>query len=327
MTDPSAPPLPPARPTRPPRKWLGPKGGWFVFLAFTFFWFCNVLFDALVVKHVSLSTNTLVLGGFGMTAALIYTLAYRLRPAEGITVVRLLLAFLLGGLGSTQLALLIELPLALGLGTGREGTLVLHSLAGVIEEACKILAVLLAARGLTVRTAHTGLFVGGAVGLGFAAFEDMRYASAILGQPSSFHSPLTSVIVLTFGRDLLGPLEHPIMTTLLAAALFAATRQGKFRITGKVVLVYLGVAAVHGLIDTSPDLFGLALPAETAAGLGLAIGILLALALGVVWLVYSRRVRDRMLAGEAAELQSASPVGSTASGSFNSAPPTGSPSQ
>jgi hypothetical protein len=111
VTDASNPPAPPAQPARAPRKWLGPRGGWFVFLAFTFFWFCNVLFDALIVGRVSLSTNSLVLGGFGMTGALIYTLAYRLRPAEGISVVRLLLAFLLGGLASTQLAILIELPL------------------------------------------------------------------------------------------------------------------------------------------------------------------------------------------------------------------------
>jgi RsiW-degrading membrane proteinase PrsW (M82 family) len=308
MTNPDAPPPPPpldapspvAVVIRAPRRWLGAKGGWLVFLGLTFFWFCNVLFDQLVVHHVGLSPNSLVLGGFGMTGALIYTLAYRLRPQDGISVVRLGLAFLLGGLFSTELAIFIESPLALLLGPSRQGTLVLHSLAGVIEEACKILAVIIAARGLTVRTARNGLFLGGAVGLGFAAFEDMRYAAGSLAGVLPVHNPLATVILVTFGRDAIGPLEHPVMTALLGAALFAATRNGRFRITGSVILVYLGVAFAHGLIDASPDLLTFVVPAATAAGLGVVAGVLIAIVLGIIWLVYSRRLKRRMLAVEAA---------------------------
>jgi RsiW-degrading membrane proteinase PrsW (M82 family) len=286
---------------RPPSKWLGRWGGWLVFLGLTFFWFCNVLFDQLVLHHVGLSPNSLVLGGFGMTAALVYTMAYRLRPQDGISVVRLGLAFLLGGLFSTELAILVEAPLVLALGSNPHGALIAHSLAGVIEEACKLAAVVIAARGLGQRDARNGLFIGGAVGLGFAAFEDMRYASEALADGVAGRSPLLSVLGVTFGRDVIGPLEHPVMTALLAAALFAASRNGRFRITGTVILVYLGVAAAHGLIDTAPDLIALGLRNSLlTAGLGGLAGILVAVGLGVVWLVYSKRLKRQMLEREAA---------------------------
>jgi RsiW-degrading membrane proteinase PrsW (M82 family) len=322
----ATPPLPVI--PRLPYRWLGPAGGWIVFLAFTFFWFCNVLYDQFIVGRVALTPNSLVLGGFGMTAGLIYTLAYRLRPQDGITVLRLLLTFVLGGLLSTQLAIFIEGPLGLALGPSND--LVLHSLAGVIEEACKIVTVILVSRGLVVRNARTGLFIGGAVGLGFAAFEDMRYAASSLTDPSLLlHSSLAQVVYVTYSRDLFGPFDHPIMTALLASVLFAATRNGQFRITGKVVLAYLAVSVVHGLIDTVPDVLAAASGRLAYTELGsILIGYgphaVLSLGLGVVWLVYSRRVNRQLLAIPAV---GDSPVGSAASSSSSSAPPIGSPSQ
>jgi RsiW-degrading membrane proteinase PrsW (M82 family) len=309
MTDYPAPPPPtsapygapppyfdPVRPAqRLPRKWLGPAGGWLVFLGLTFFWFCNVLYDQLVLHNLGLSPNSLILGGFGMTGALIYTLAYRLRPQDGISVVRLGLAFLLGGLFSTEIAILIEAPLVQALGANPHGTLIAHSLAGVIEEACKLLAVVVAARGLVLRNARNGLFLGGAVGLGFAAFEDMRYAAASISESVVSHDQLLPLLGVTFGRDLIGPLEHPVMTALLSAALFAACRNGRFRRTGTVLLVYVAIAVAHGLIDTTPDLLALVIPRQdVATNLGAGIGILIAVALGIVWLVYSRRLGRRM---------------------------------
>lgn len=308
---------------RLPHKWLGPAGGWLVFLAFAFLWFCNVLYDQLVVGHLGLTPNSLVLGGFGMAAGFIYTMAYRLRPQDGISVTRLLIAFLLGGLLSTELAIFIEGPLSNVVGFGGTGLLVLHSLAGVIEELCKIVAVIVVSRGLTVRNARTGLFIGGAVGFGFAAFEDMRYAVGSISAPL-FHSPFASAIFTTYTRDLFGPFDHPIMTALLAAALFAATRNGRFRLTGRVVLVYLAVAVAHGLIDATTDLFALGIPANTATLLGGTAHILIDLALGIIWLVYSRRLRYQLFATSAS---GDSPVGSAADTSASSTPPIGSPSQ
>jgi RsiW-degrading membrane proteinase PrsW (M82 family) len=303
---PAYPPFPPpplAVAAKPPRKWLGPKGGWLVFLGMTVFWLFNVLYDQFALHHVALSPNSLILGGFGMTGALIYTLAYRLRPADGITVVRLLLAFLLGGLFATELAVMIEAPLVTFVfSSNPHGTLIAESLAGVIEELCKILAVVIAARGLAIKTARNGLFLGGAVGLGFAAFEDMKYAAASITDPLFGHNGLGSLIGVTFGRDLFGPFEHPVLTALFAAGLFAATRNGRYRITIGVVGVYLGVAATHGLIDSLPALVALVTGGGTGVSgqlPGALSSIAVIIGIDIVWLVYSRRLRRRTFEPEA----------------------------
>jgi RsiW-degrading membrane proteinase PrsW (M82 family) len=300
---PPFPPPPIAALPKTPRKWLGPKGGWWVFLGMTAFWLFNVLYDQFGLHHLSLSPNSLVLGAFGMTGALVYTLAYRLRPADGISVVRLLLAFVLGGLLSTELAVMIEGPLvSFVLASSPHATLITESLAGVIEELGKIVAVVVVARGLAIRTARNGLFLGGAVGLGFAAFEDMRYAAASLIDPLFGHNGLGSVIEVTFGRDLFGPFEHPVLTALVAAGLFAATRNGRYRITLTVVAVYLGVAAVHGLIDSLHALLALGSTGNkvTAQAPGALLSIVVIIGIDIVWLVYSRRLKRKALAEEAA---------------------------
>lgn len=284
---------------RAPWKWLGPGGGWIIFAFFTAFWLLNLTYNWSVVHRVPLSAPTLILGGFAMTAALVYTLAYRLRPQDGITPLRLVLTFLFAGLFTTELAFYIELLVSLvPVGPAGQPSLLVRSLAGVIEEGLKLLAVVVAARGLVNRSAHNGLFMGGAVGLGFAAFEDMRYAAASASFAPTLHSPLLSVIVVTLGRDVLGPLEHPVFTALTAAALFAATRNGRFRVTRRVILVFVAVAFVHGLIDASPVVFALWLPPTPANALGGLVDLLVVVAGGIVWLRYSRRVRDRMLRDE-----------------------------
>jgi RsiW-degrading membrane proteinase PrsW (M82 family) len=294
--------------TAPPavtRKWLGRFGGWIIFGVFTGFWLLNLLFNWFTTHEVALSPNTLAFGGFGMTAALLYVFAYRLRPQDQLTPLRLVLAFLLGGLFTTELAFFVELFVSyIPIGSVSHSGLLVRALAGVIEESLKLAAVVIAARGLAVRNARNGLLLGGAVGLGFAAFEDMRYATATLGAPLFAHSQLASVIGVTLGRDLLGPLEHPIFTALIAAALFSASDNGRFRITGRVVAVFVGVAAAHGLIDSSPAILGFWIPSNVATGLGALVDLIVIIAAGIVWLRYSRRVRDQTLHAEAAPPES-----------------------
>jgi hypothetical protein len=48
-------------------------------------------------------------------------------------------------------------------------------------------------------------------------------------------------------------------------------------------------------IDTSPDLFALAIPRASAAALGVLVAVLIALGLSTIWLVYSRRLKRRVL--------------------------------
>jgi RsiW-degrading membrane proteinase PrsW (M82 family) len=299
-------------PSVAPRKWLGPKGGWIILAVMLVVWLGHLLFDQYVVGNLELTPNTLVLGGFAMTAAIIYTMAYRLRPDDGVTPLRLLVTFLVGGLVATELAFIFEdVVIHLPVGSPANQSILTHALAGIIEEACKLAVVVVAARGLKVRTARSGLFMGGAVGLGFAAFEDMRYAFESISGLSG-NGRLTAVLETTLVRDAIGPLEHPIMSALLAAALFAATRNGRFRITPTVIAVYVVISAVHGLIDSVPAIIDEALDRDGiplgAAALGFAADLVLAVALGVVWLVYTRRLRARTLATALADDAVAPPV-------------------
>ena len=289
-----------------PRKWLGPKGGWIILAAMFAVWLGHLLFDSLAIGDLVLTPNTLVLGGFTMTAALIYTMAYRLRPDDGVTPLRLLVTFLFGGLAATELAFIVEdLVVHIPVGSVGNQSVLVHALAGIIEEGCKLLVVVVAARGLTVRTARSGLFMGGAVGLGFAAFEDMRYAfESVVGVPEA--GRLGVVLNVTISRNLIGPLEHPIMSALIAAALFATTRNGRFRITLPLVGVYLVISAVHGLIDTLPQFIAEGLARAGAAplvveGVGLVPDVVFALLLGITWLIYTRRLRARALKPALAE--------------------------
>jgi RsiW-degrading membrane proteinase PrsW (M82 family) len=165
---------------------------------------------------------------------------------------RLLIAFGLGGLVAVTVGSTFDSLLSRAApGAGSTPSLVVLSLAGISEELAKILAVVLVSRKLADKSMRNGLFLGGAVGLGFAALEDLAYAVNFYeNPPAQLHlSHIGAALVLVPTRAILTPLLHPLYTSLFAAALFAASKNGRFRITWRVVVAYLGVALAHGLWD------------------------------------------------------------------------------
>jgi protease PrsW len=122
-------------------------------------------------------------------------------------------------------------------------------LVGFIEEAAKLGAVLTFGARLRTKSVREGLLLGAAVGLGFAAFEDMGYAMA----PFLDH-PFSSALLVHSGqiqllRQLLTPLGHPLWSALLGAAVFASVRQGRYQLRPLAILAYLAVAVTHGAWD------------------------------------------------------------------------------
>jgi RsiW-degrading membrane proteinase PrsW (M82 family)/GNAT superfamily N-acetyltransferase len=302
VTDPSAAPPPvyppyppppfPAASVREPRKWLGRKGGLLIVALGAFLWFGTVLFQVIVFHANEAPTNSLIIGAFTVASAFVYTMAYRLKPSDGLSVTRLLLAFLVGGILSTTLAgPFDELDNLWSGGISREPSLVSLSLAGVVEELAKILIVVLVSIGLSRKNVRNGLFLGGAVGFGFAAIENIGYARDTWNEAfAEHHAALGDEIWVVVSRDVIGIFGHPLFTALLAAALFAAVRNGRFRVTGRVLLVYLGVAFAHGLFDVSEPLVfrltrlvGLA---EFAFGF---VVVAEAVTLSLIWRSVSRR--------------------------------------
>ncbi|HEY4269893.1 MAG TPA: PrsW family glutamic-type intramembrane protease [Galbitalea sp.] len=283
-------------PVKPPRKWWGPRGGLIVAAVLVAIWLVIVISEHLLDGGPGDTPTAVLLGGFTIATAFLYTMAYRLRPEDEISVVRLIVAFVAGGLMSTLVAAPLNTAIhhfTTPVVPTVTPSLVDHSTAGIVEELCKILAVVVVARGLAAKNARTGLFIGGAVGFGFAAFEDMDYGvrAAHLAFGSDGFGSYIEVVVT---RGVLGPMEHPVFTALFAAALFAATRNGRYRITIGVIGAYLGVAAVHGLLDASGDYLTLLWHnVRLGAGIGEAISIALAIGSGVTWLIVTRRLRAR----------------------------------
>lgn len=248
-------PLPPVA-SKAPSKWLGRKGGLLIVALGAVLWFGTVLFEVIVFHVNEAPTNSLLIGGFTVASAFIYTMAYRLRPSDEFSVARLLMAFMVGGILTTALASALNgLDNLWSGGAPGDPSLVSLSLAGVVEELVKIAIVLAVSTGLPRKNARNGLFVGAAVGFGFAAIEDVAYARSAWND--AFHDHVAALppeIFSVVSRDVIGIFGHPLYTALLAAAVFGAMKKGRFRLTWHLIFACLGVAFAHGLFDLSGDL-------------------------------------------------------------------------
>jgi RsiW-degrading membrane proteinase PrsW (M82 family) len=120
---------------------------------------------------------------------------------------------------------------------------------GLIEEAAKILGVMVIARRRRHDSELDGLILGAAAGMGFASLESNGYAFvAFLGSGGS----LSATVMVTLLRGLLSPLGHGTWTAILASVLFREGSAGRFRINRKVIGAYLTVSVLHGLWDGLP---------------------------------------------------------------------------
>ncbi|MFG1926369.1 PrsW family intramembrane metalloprotease [Cryptosporangium sp. NPDC048952] len=119
---------------------------------------------------------------------------------------------------------------------------------GLIEEAVKLLALMVLTRHLRTRSLRDGMILGAAVGFGFAAFESAGYAFTALFTVDGLS--ITQLVQTELIRGVLAPVGHGLWTAVLGGILFAGTRQGRFAVTGRLILAYLGVSALHGLWDS-----------------------------------------------------------------------------
>jgi RsiW-degrading membrane proteinase PrsW (M82 family) len=289
--------------TRRRTKWLGRWGGWLIVAGSALVWlwlFGLSLLISAVAPHARdgapavLSPYLLVTGSGTAAAAIFYTMAYKLRPEDRLSVPRLVAVALLGGTAATLLVLPIEgfIDVAAG-GTALRPSLAVLASAGFVEELVKMVCAVLLCLRLPVKNARIGLFVGGAVGLGFSFVENLSYLqlSFVLGHTNG--AGIGYFLTTTAGRELSGPFLHPVFSALLGAAVFGAAKGGRFRITFGVVAAYLGVAVAHGLFDVlqwtaSARVFG------PASGLvTLLLSLVFVLASGLTWLFVVRRIRRR----------------------------------
>ena len=162
-------------------------------------------------------------------------------------------------------------------------------LVGLIEEGCKILAVMFLARKMNHSSAMDGLLLGGAVGMGFAALESTGYAfTTFLLSHGVFGASIATTVV----RGLFAPFGHGIWTALLGAMVFRASGPRHFRITVSVILTYLFVSGLHGFWDGSPStVFFVIPPGIPVSAATLVLGII---GIVMLFIVYRGAIRQHM---------------------------------
>ncbi|EXG82174.1 PrsW family intramembrane metalloprotease [Cryptosporangium arvum] len=119
---------------------------------------------------------------------------------------------------------------------------------GLIEEAVKLGALVVLTRHLRTRSLRDGMILGAAVGFGFAAFESAGYAFTALFTVDGLS--IDQLVQTELLRGLLAPVGHGLWTAILGGVLFATMRHGRAIVSGRLILAYLGVAALHGLWDS-----------------------------------------------------------------------------
>ncbi len=196
-----------------------------------------------------------LLGAALAPAALTWAMAHRLKPTDTLTASALARAVILGGFGAVVIGGTLDTVVQLWSPQVDGGPGILSLLtAGVVEEAAKAAFVIVLGWNVA-KTVRNGLFLGGAVGAGFALYETLGYiGTAMFGSDGQVATDPTRMQALeALQRSVMMPFMHPIWAALLGAAIFGAAAGRKhFRVTFGVVAAYLAVAVLHGIWDGGP---------------------------------------------------------------------------
>jgi RsiW-degrading membrane proteinase PrsW (M82 family) len=260
----------------------------------------NVLFSgiilfiiATVVMFLTGNSNlfpTVILIGNFLIPVVFVAFLYDNQHLSALTPEAITKSFCLGGilgvLGASILeALLIPIPSNINQGLPLTSGLAV----GLIEEGCKIAAVMFIARHLRKNVAMDGLLLGAAVGMGFAALESTGYAFTTF---LTSHGFVGASIAETVIRGVLAPFGHGVWTAILASTLFSASTPERFRVNGWVLLAYLFVSVLHGLWDGLPSFVFLVI----SPGFGIPITFVIISIIGIIVLtiIYQRDKRRRI---------------------------------
>lgn len=195
-------------------------------------------------------------------ATVIFFLEVNVR--KNISMYQLIRLIMLGGVISLFISLvLFELPLS---ELGWMGA----SVAGLIEEPGKLLALLIVARAPQFKYKLNGLVMGAAVGAGFAMFESMGYAmQTLIGQVvhnESFlvqiigpeQTPVDAMIEIVKLRGVLSPLAHIIWTAICGAAIWRVKGGKPFAfdmmMDGRFWKLFIIPVTLHAIWNSELDL-------------------------------------------------------------------------
>lgn len=151
----------------------------------------------------------------------------------------------LGFLGAGTLGVVTTALLEIYLLPAAAGTFIA---VGFIEEVGKGAVLLAVAHQVHHREPRDGMVLGAVVGAGFAAFESAGYALQAMLENID-ERPVINILETEAFRAVLAPFGHITWTALLGGALFASSRGGRFRVTGRLAGTFVGIVALHAVWD------------------------------------------------------------------------------
>lgn len=165
---------------------------------------------------------------------------------------------------------------------------------GLIEEAAKLTALAVLCRRLQHKYAVDGVILGASVGFGFAAFESAGYAFTALFTQQGLS--LMTLVETELLRGVLAPVGHGLWTAILGGVLFSASGRSHFAFTGRLLVSYLGVSALHALWDGWQSIAQVITDVTREPHLFTALswsGLIGVSVIGIAWLAIVRRRADR----------------------------------
>jgi RsiW-degrading membrane proteinase PrsW (M82 family) len=230
----------------PPRRG---RWGWLRVLGVGIVLFILATVIMYLTGNLNLYPTVILIGNF-LVPVVFVAFLYDYQHISSLTPETIAKSFCLGGiLGVLGASILETLFIPVPADLNKELPLTSAFGVGLIEEGCKLLAILFLARHMSHNKMIDGLLLGAAVGMGFAALESTGYAFSML---LTSRGHIDTSIGETIFRGLLAPFGHGTWSAILGAALFQQSAPRRFRITWPVILVYLFVSLLHGLWDGFP---------------------------------------------------------------------------
>ncbi len=198
-------------------------------------WIASVLVTA-GTGNPALVPTVVLLGGFLVpVSAVVWNFDHEADSA--LSGQRVAYAFIGGGTLGVLAASVLESWLL-------QDALLPYLAVGMIEEAVKLIALVIASLGLSRYTTRDGIVLGATVGFGFAALESSGYAFVALLTPGG--GPLVGVVGTQILRNVLAPIGHGLWTAILGGFLFhAAASSGRLRPSWGLAGAYLLVSLLH----------------------------------------------------------------------------------
>ncbi len=170
-------------------------------------------------SNFNLIPGLIMVGSFAVPlSALIFFIEMNAR--KNVSLYQVLRLLFLGGILSLTISLFF-FDITAGVELGWLGA----SVAGLVEEPGKLLALILVANVVKYKYTLNGLLFGAAIGTGFAAFESMGYALWTVWNSNNTDIMLNNIML----RGMLSPFGHIIWTAMCGAALWRVKGDQPFR--------------------------------------------------------------------------------------------------